>query len=491
MPASRRDFLASGAGLGLLSGWHRTIGRPDVNTARSPIATYPQLETLLRRAADRRVSTMSRGRSLELDASKGAFASNLAGQDVAVARGRTQSISADGLLCFAVDASEPQYVTGRLDLVPSDDLRPGLRATVLCDSTIIAAPMSAAPEWSLAAITDPLPPVTGVKPGRSIALASWLMPKGRHYITVAGPHLRDAGEFVSLTLKSADRPVESPLYRFALIGDTHVRFAGRHEWMNLKLGDVCAGEFAATLRDLAEEGIAFAMHGGDMTEYAMREEFAMFAGVLKSQRLQVYGCMGNHDVYLPTSRQDARELLVDHFPGGDLDYALSKPPIRFVVMDVEIEERAVREEKQDWLRRTLAADRETPTVFLFHYAPYNRGGLSSCGIRLEDWSSLGKDALLPILREAPNVFATLNGHDHWDEVNVVDGITHIQNAAFVEWPNSYRVFRVYVDRLEWEVRQVRNRGFVRESFLVPKAVSWMIATADSDLTGEVRLRLKE
>jgi hypothetical protein len=155
---------------------------------------------------------------------------------------------------------------------------------------------------------------------------------------------------------------------------------------------------------------------------------------------------------------------------------------------VEIEERAVREEKQDWLRKTLAADRETPTVFLFHYAPYNRGGVSSCGIRLEDWSGLGRDALLPILRESPNVFATLNGHDHWDEVNVVNGITHIQNAAFVEWPNSYRVFRVYSDRLEWEVRQVGNRGFVRESFLVPKAVSWMIATGDSDLTGTVSLR---
>jgi hypothetical protein len=348
--------------------------------------------------------------------------------------------------------------------------------------------MISAPEWSLANITDPLPAVTGVTPARSVGLATWLLPKGRHYITVAGPHFRDGGEFASLTLESSARAVDNPLYQFALIGDTHMRFAGRHEWMNLKLGDACAGEFAETLRALAGEGIAFAMHGGDMTEYAMREEFAMFAGVLKSQPLQVYGCMGNHDVYLPTSRQDARELLVDYFPDGNLDYALRKPPIRFVVMDVEIEERAVREEKQDWLRRTLATDRETPTVFLFHYAPYNRGGVSPSGIRLEDWSGLGKEALLPILRDAPNVFATLNGHDHWDEVNVASGITHIQNAAFVEWPNSYRVFRVYPDRLEWEVRQVANRGFVRESFLVPKAVSWMIATGDSDLTGTVSLR---
>jgi|TARA_B100000315_G_scaffold260707_1_gene324267 hypothetical protein len=37
------------------------------------------------------------------------------------------------------------------------------------------------------------------------------------------------------------------------------------------------------------------------------------------------------------------------------------------------------------------------------------------------------------------------------------------------------------------VRQVRNRGFVRESFVVPKANSWMIATGGSDLQGRISL----
>ena len=36
-----------------------------------------------------------------------------------------------------------------------------------------------------------------------------------------------------------------------------------------------------------------------------------------------------------------------------------------------------------------------------------------------------------------------------------------------------------------EVRQARNRGFIRESFVVPKANSWMIATRESDLQGRV------
>ena len=195
--------------------------------------------------------------------------------------------------------------------------------------------------------------------------------------------------------------------------------------------------------------------------------------------------MGNHDVYLDSSRPDALELLGDQFPGGGLDYVLSKPPLRFVVLDVKIEEPDAREAQRAWLREALAADRQTSTLVIWHYAPYNRGGLSSCGFRLHDWSTLGQEAVLDLVQEAPNIVATLNGHDHWDEVNDLRGIHHIQNAAFVERPNSYRVFRVYRDQLEWEVRQARNRRFIRESFVVSKANSWMIATRESDLQGRV------
>jgi len=93
--------------------------------------------------------------------------------------------------------------------------------------------------------------------------------------------------------------------------------------------------------------------------------------------------------------------------------------------------------------------------------------------------------LLDVLRGSRNVVAALCGHTHWNEFGSKDGAVQIVNPAFVEWPNAYRVFRVYNNRIEWELRQVGNRGFVRESFVVPKALSWMISTAEGDLTGTV------
>jgi hypothetical protein len=400
----------------------------------------------------------------------------------------TRHIGSDGLLVFALDVAEPVYVRGTLTLTPDDDRRPGLRAAILAEDALVAAPMLRAKDWGADRVTDSAPVVTGTAPSETIALGPFLLPAGRRYLTIAGPHFRAAGIFADLTLTITEQTVETPLTTFALITDTHLSLGGRPEWMNRKMSGVTAPMFEKTLRCLAREGIAFALHGGDMTEGAHRKEFSLFDSVVKNAGLPVYGCLGNHDVYHSTSRTDALELLPAQFPGGTTDYVLNRKPLRFIILDENIGKKETREAKRDWLKKTLAADTVTPTVILWHYAPFNRGGASSCGFRLQDWSQMGKESLLDLLTAAPNVIATLNGHDHWDEVNRRKGIVHIQNAAFVEWPNSYRVFRVYADRLEWEVRQVTNRGFIRESFMPEKGLSWMIATRDGDLTGAVPLK---
>jgi predicted phosphodiesterase len=483
MRLTRRSFLtAVGATAGSLP---RFVG---TSANESPLSIYPRVESLLRARADERAHALSS--RLELRSADGAFAAALDRVEVARPRVGSQRITPDGLLVFAVDVPVTSWVSAELTLEPDADLRPGLRATLLCDTTVVAAPMSAAPEWSVHEVTDPAPRIDGSAPPAVVSSQPWLARAGRRYITVAGPHFRAGGTFVSLKLRTLDRRVDAPLYQFAFISDTHVRRDGREDWMNRKMGEASAPELARTLASLASEGVAFVIHGGDLTDSATRDQFQLIRAVFAAQPLPVYACLGNHDRYLPASRIDALELLTAHFPDGALDYALHRPPLRFVVMDVAIEDDAIRDQKLDWLRKTLARDTRTPTVFVWHYPPFNRGEVSSCGYRLQDWSELGRTTVLDVLRSSPNVVVAINGHDHWDEVNTVDGLVLVQNAAFVEWPNTYRVYRVYADRIEWEVRQVGNRGFVRESFLPSKAMSWMIATRPTDLSGAIPLTLR-
>ena len=468
-----------------------------------PIETWPKLKALLCAEAGKRAVKLSRGSRLVLTADRGVLAQDVGRLDVKTVAEETVAIPADGFLVFAIDAVEPMYARGTLSLASDQDLRPGLRAYVLCDDTLIGTPMVAALEWESVGnrMTGPAPNVAGAMPPRGVQLAQWRLDKGRHYLAVAGPHFRPGGVFGHLEIRSLNRKPEAPLYQFALFADTHLG-AGRSTWMNVKMNGPAVAEFASTLGLLRSQRIAFALLAGDMTDSATREQFETLAGVLKASGLPAYGCVGNHDAYRSSSRPDMLDLMPWAFPGGKTDYVLDKQPLRFVVVDasywrtkdgkfVDFYERAntrgigMKPEQVEWLRGALAEDTSTPTVVMWHYPFYNGGGLSSCGYKLR--AQTANRSVLNLLEKTPNVIATVNGHTHWDAVDNYKGITCVQNGAFAEWPNSYRVFRVFADRMEWEVRQVNNRGFVRESFVVKKALSWMISTRDGDLAGEVKL----
>lgn len=466
-----------------------------------PIRAYPKLSQALRALADQSAVRLSAGAELTLEATAGAMVDGFEALAHSRPSGAQVAIPPDGLLTFALDLPEPVYVTGTLHLTPDDDLRPGLRAYALSDDTVVAAPMVKASAWQGEgnALTGPAPNVTGTRPSDEVPLATWLLPAGRHYLTVAGPHFRPAGTFQQLRLRALPRPVEKPLYQFALVSDTHLS-AGRAVWMNTKLDGPAKGELAATLATVKREGIAFAVIAGDMTDGGTRVQYEALREVCRGSGLPVYGCIGNHDAFLTSSRGDALALCPELFPGGKTDYVVNKAPLRLVVLDGSYWKSkdgkfmdhydasncggiGLRPEQLQWLKQELARDTKTPTVVIWHFPMLSRGGLSSCGYRLPT-SSFGPE-VLEALREAPNVVAVLCGHTHWNEHNPTDRIAHLVNPAFVEWPNTYRVFRVYQNRLEWELRQVPNRGFVRESFVPSKALSWMISTGDGDLTGTV------
>jgi len=473
-----------------------------------PMALYPRLERRLRAAADAKVVRIGRGETVTLYARDGVLAPDLAGAEVTSVEEEQRQVPADGLLTIAVECAESLYVSGAVSLAADEDLTPGLRAYVLWDSQVAAAPMVSGPEWGPQAAQAPMPDIVGDRPRRRVELRECLLTPGRHYLTIAGPHFRPAGVLERVRLVAADRAVEEPLYRFALFADTHLG-PGRSPWLNLKLDRDSGPQLLETLRSLEGEGVAFALIAGDMTDAGRREDVELLAATLAQAAIPVYGCIGNHDAFRETGRSDVLELLPQAFPGGATNYVLDRPPLRFIVLDPpllwqgrddttpprydpdKVSGTGLRPERIQWLRQALAADPATPTVVMWHYAFYNRRDVSSAGYRLAACACAGAEEVLGLLRAAPNVVATLSGHGHWNEVSVVEGITHVQNTAFCEWPNSCRVFRVYRDRMQWELRLPGNLGFVRESFLVPKKLSWMISTGPGDLGGAIPLARRD
>lgn len=484
--------------------WFDDVVLRKTRLPKPPITTYPVIAATLRSQTDRRAVTLQPGAELSLDGRQGVLAAGFESAEDWSAGEPTPTIPADGMLTFAVDAPRSMYVTGALELEPDADLRPGLRATVLCDDTVIAAPVvNYAPGWQGEgnALTGPAPVCAGDRPPSRVELVTWLMPQGRHTIMVAGPHFRPAGRFLRLQLRSLNRPVQDPLYQFALLGDTHLG-TGRSNWMNNKMNGPAHAQLAKTLADLRAEKTRFALIAGDMTDNGTQPQFASLGRICSEAGIPVYGCIGNHDGFLASSRNDALELCAGMFPGHATSYTFQEGPVRFIVLDGSYWKQAdgsisnfydsktsrgvcARPEQIQWLRDTLAADTRTPTLFVWHYPLFNHAGVSSSGYRIPK-CAMGKE-VLEILNSAPNFRGALCGHTHWTEFNRPGDRDHLVNPAFTEWPNGYRMLRVYPDRVEWEIRQVRNRGFVRESFEPPKALSWMLSTGDGDLAGQFGL----
>jgi len=469
------------------------------------IEVWPRLEANLHAATESRgVAALRRGQRVVLEAARAVIAPAMDQTGVVAAAGAPVVVPAEGMLVFAVDVPEPLYVTGTVVLEPDADLRPGLRAHVLSDDTLVGAPMVRAAPWcNVGGVeTGPAPAVQGQKPDAQVKLAEWRLDKGRHYLAVAGPHMRAGGLFRHLELQALERAAEQPLYTFALFADTHLG-EGRHEWVNVKMDEPAIAELGGSLKRLRGEGAAFALIAGDMTDGGRPSQVEALARAVRSAGLPVYGCIGNHEVFSAGSRTNLAARLPDLFPGGKTQYVFDRAPLRFVVLDgswwrdrggnaLEAYDRAhavrvaAKAEEVGWLQQTLAADTRTPTLVMWHYPFYSSRGETSCGYQLGQpmvWNA----EVLALLAAAPNVVATLNGHMHYNAADTYRGIACLQNAAYAEWPNLYRVLRVYSDRIEWEVRQVHNRGFVSESARPEKAVTWMASVREGDLAGAVRL----
>lgn len=477
----------------------------STGTPETPSQVWLNLKPLLRAIADKRTSSLALGSTLALDARNAALAPDIANAQAILPTTDVIPIPADGLLVFAIDAKDDLELTGTLHLEPDADLRPAIRVTVLCNDTVIGAPSVKAAPWEAWGNSRPGPMpdhVRGTPPPSAVELSGFRMTKGRHYITIAGPHIRPGGNFGKLELRAHANPAEKPLYTFGLFADTHIGVA-RSLWANTKLLGPAGVELEVALRQLKSENTEFAIIAGDMTDHGWHKEIEIFAGVVERGGLPVYGCYGNHDSFDPAARVNYASLMPTLFPSTpkNTDYTFTHPPLRFIVLDgsywrdengklhehlVPDTVSAYRDGMTDWLRETLAKDTSTPTIIISHFLFYIKGGMSDItGYNGED-TRIDKE-IMSVLDAAPNVVATFNGHHHYNAFATRNGITSMMIPAFAEWPNAYHVYRVYPDRLEWEIRQFSNRGFIREGVVKEMALLWMLHTTEGDLSGTIPL----
>lgn len=216
-------------------------------------------------------------------------------------------------------------------------------------------------------------------------------------------------------------------FAFAYFSDTHVRLQANIE------------ENRAMLREIKAFHPAFAINGGDVTDYGWAGEFDNYQLLVKEFGVKVYDTAGNHDVrWSPQGVKIFKERLGEPF--GYFQHQ----GCHFFVLDstVPLSHWGHYEAEQlRWLEAKLKGIGRVDPVF----------------IATHHW--VGRDAVMidneePLRRilEPYNVKLILNGHGHSDLLWNWDGIANTMNKGLYQ--GSWQ--KVEVDFLKGEVRLSRR-----------------------------------
>ncbi len=234
---------------------------------------------------------------------------------------------------------------------------------------------------------------------------------------------------VAASLAPAFRWAPAPgSFAFAYFSDTHVGLVGRNE-----------GACRALVTEAAALRPAFAINGGDVTDYGWAGEYEGYARVIAGLPFPVHHVPGNHDVrWSPGGLRIFRERV------GAPYRSFGHGGCRFLLLDstVPLSHWGHYESAQlRWLQAELRrAGRETPVFVVTHHWVGRETAM------VDDERAL-YDRLEPY-----NVKLVLNGHGHQDLLWDWDGLTCTMNKGLYQ--GSWQ--RVEVDRAAGEVRLARR-----------------------------------
>ncbi len=223
-------------------------------------------------------------------------------------------------------------------------------------------------------------------------------------------------------------------FSFAYFSDTHVALE-----RNIQ-------ENAAMLEEIKAFSPAFAINGGDVTDYGWVREYENYWNLIKDLGFGVHHVPGNHDVrWSPLGPKAYREGTRDR-----MFSAFDHQGVHFVLLDSTVplshyghfETAMLR-----WLEADLKkVGRETPVIVTTHHWVGR------------DRAMVDNEAALLRVLLPYNVKIVLNGHGHSDLLWTWEGIPNTMNKGLYQ--GSWQ--RIDIDREAGELRLARRAGANKE-----------------------------
>ncbi|HKM62691.1 MAG TPA: phosphodiesterase [Acidisphaera sp.] len=190
----------------------------------------------------------------------------------------------------------------------------------------------------------------------------------------------------------------------AQLTDLHVRPRGEACYRVVETNMLTERAFRAVARLRPTPDVVLIT--GDVTDCGLPDEYALLKEMLARHLPHAYLIPGNHD-----RRANMIEALgCPVAETGFIDYVIDAGPVRVVMLDTVVPGAGhgeLRAAQLDWLDRTLADKRDTPTMIGMHHPPF------LCGIGHIDAINLrNADAFAAVVARHRQVERIVCGHNH-------------------------------------------------------------------------------
>ena len=197
------------------------------------------------------------------------------------------------------------------------------------------------------------------------------------------------------------------MFILAQISDLHIKLPGKLSYRVVDCAAMLARCVEEVLR-LPQPPDAIVITG-DLVDFGRREEYEHLRALLAPLPMPYYLVPGNHD-----ERGALRSVFSDHAYLRQwqpyVQYAIDDWPVRLVALDTVIPGQGggrLDAERLAWLDRTLAAERQKPTIVVMHHPPFPTliGHMDRIGLE-------AADELAAVISRHPQVERILCGHLH-------------------------------------------------------------------------------
>ena len=210
---------------------------------------------------------------------------------------------------------------------------------------------------------------------------------------------------------------KTKLYSFGLVSDIHFYKKGE-AWVTWNPEE----KFDTALSHFENEGCAFCVHCGDITQTGLYDEgnstdlipdqFANYKEICDKHSIPVYGICGNHESYVVPIADNLPEL--EYYTGTKLTYTTEQGNDLFVFVGQPHGNKVMSDDDLQWLYETLEANRNRRCfVFIHSYIEEDSGDASDVRENsiFESWGTVRTTAFMNLLRHYKNTLL-FHGHSH-------------------------------------------------------------------------------